>query len=194
MKIPPISASKKGFTIVELLIVIVVIAILASIATVGYASMQKRSYASMAAAATHNYVAALRVYRSMNDSYPLTTSGADACLGDSSQYTAKDGFTAGQCARSNYTSYTASVDAGVVNSIKTQLSVMPSTNWPMATEVYSGGNTDYYRGILYRGYGTGNAAQAHLWYYLPGQSTCGGGASGGYTASTGSTSCSIHLD
>lgn len=72
-----------GFTIVELLIVIVVIAILATISVVAYNGIQDRAEVSKTAAAIKAYKKALTMYKLDKGSYPLT---GGMCLGD--QYTA----------------------------------------------------------------------------------------------------------
>ena len=70
----------RGFTIVELLIVVVVIAILAAITVVSFNGIQQRSYNSaMLTAAKQSYTALLQ-YTSQNGSYPLSTSDVELCL------------------------------------------------------------------------------------------------------------------
>jgi prepilin-type N-terminal cleavage/methylation domain-containing protein len=73
-----IMASKRsGFTIVELLIVIVVIAILATISIVAYTGMQDRAYNSKVIAGSERYLKALLAYEAVYGSYPAYT----GCLG-----------------------------------------------------------------------------------------------------------------
>lgn len=66
-----------GFTIVELLIVIVVIAILATISIVAYQGIQQRANNSKTLSAVNAYIKALQMYKVDNGQYPPTTS----CLG-----------------------------------------------------------------------------------------------------------------
>lgn len=67
------TGSRLGFTIVELLIVIVVIAILAAISIVAYTGVQNRARASAAQAAARQLAGKVEVYSAENDGrYPET--------------------------------------------------------------------------------------------------------------------------
>lgn len=68
-----------GFTIVELLIVIVVIAILATISIIAYNGIQQRAKNTQTIAAVTQWVKALQMYKVDNGSYP--GSGNASCLG-----------------------------------------------------------------------------------------------------------------
>ena len=86
----------RGFTIVELLIVIVVIAILASITIVAYNGIQNRAQNVRMLSAFDAYEKAIRMYAlNNNGEYPPDMFGIrDFCLGD---YPAKNGFDEGVC-------------------------------------------------------------------------------------------------
>lgn len=71
------NGNKNGFTIVELLIVIVVIGILAAITLVAYNGIQQRSRNTQVITGVEAYYKALRSYHAVNGSYPTTT----GCLG-----------------------------------------------------------------------------------------------------------------
>lgn len=75
-------AKQKGFTIVELLIVIVVIAILAAITIVAYNGIQTRAENSKTASAVAAWAKALQMYKVDEGSYPVINS----CLGASDTY------------------------------------------------------------------------------------------------------------
>jgi prepilin-type N-terminal cleavage/methylation domain-containing protein len=65
--------STSGFTIVELLIVVVVIAILAAISVVAYTSIQERARDSIRADAMAKIERALELYKTDHGRYPSAT-------------------------------------------------------------------------------------------------------------------------
>lgn len=69
--------SRSGFTIIELLIVIVVIAILATISIVAFRGVQQRANNTKTLGAVNAYIKALGMYKADNGQYPPAT----ACLG-----------------------------------------------------------------------------------------------------------------
>lgn len=69
-----------GFTIVELLIVVVVIAILAAISAVAYTNFQRRASNAVIVNAASMTYRLVKAYVASNDSYPLTTSGEAICV------------------------------------------------------------------------------------------------------------------
>lgn len=78
-----------GFTIVELLIVIVVIGILAAITIVAYNGIQQRSRNTQTIAGAKQYIKAVHMYATEKGVYPTVTS----CLGDGYEFQG----TAGRC-------------------------------------------------------------------------------------------------
>lgn len=93
-----------GFTLVELLIVIVVIAIVASISVVAYNGVQERANASKKASAITQYEKLLELYKVDHGVYPDADMDHDpgydtnsACLGMAEHYPATEGFNAGMC-------------------------------------------------------------------------------------------------
>lgn len=76
--------STSGFTIVELLIVIVVIGILAAIVIVAYNGVQNRAYDTSVQVDLENAGKGLGVYKSFNGSFPngSTTDAIEAMLND----------------------------------------------------------------------------------------------------------------
>lgn len=67
-----LQTNQKGFTIVELLIVIVVIAILAAISIVAYTGIQNNARASAAQSAAASVRDVAEAYNSLHGSYPTT--------------------------------------------------------------------------------------------------------------------------
>lgn len=74
---------KSGFTIVELLIVIVVIAILAAITIVAYNGIQQRSQNSKTVTAASAWLKAMQMYKVDNGSWPTIY---NVCLGTGYKY------------------------------------------------------------------------------------------------------------
>lgn len=72
--------SKTGFTIVELLIVIVVIAILASISVVAYTGFQQRARNTSRISEARQWMTVLDSYKALNGTYPAVPTGS-YCLG-----------------------------------------------------------------------------------------------------------------
>lgn len=144
-----------GFTIVELLIVIVVIAILAAITIVAYNGIQQRSKNTATISAASQAIKLIKGYDAANTAFPTTGTG---CL-------------TATC--TDYSGAAASPDTTLVTSLKTIGTLPQSTA--------STGNGAYY-GIWYNTRGTGatidgqGAAKrvALVMYWLTGQSQdCG---------------------
>ena len=73
--------SKRGFTIVELLIVIVVIAILASISIVAYNGIQSRAHDAAIKSDFHHILTKLEIHKVINGSYPHDADGNPTASG-----------------------------------------------------------------------------------------------------------------
>lgn len=84
--------TKKGFTIVELLIVIVVIAILAAISVVAYNGIQTRSTNTKQQQAALGFYKLLQLYKAQNGQYPFTVGETHFCLGRNYVDTTGDGI------------------------------------------------------------------------------------------------------
>jgi prepilin-type N-terminal cleavage/methylation domain-containing protein len=106
-----------GFTIVELLIVIVVIAILASISVVAYTGIQKRARNTLRGAEMHSWAKLFEVYRATYGTYPAITN---------SQYCLGEGFPIGYNGEARCRNYTVADPS---------ISLKQSDNLPLMTEL-----------------------------------------------------------
>ena len=89
-----LTQKRTGFTIVELLIVIVVIGILAAITIVAFNGIQTRAKNTQTVSAVTNWAKAIRLYQVETGALPTMTS----CLGANYKSGfAEDGATTGQC-------------------------------------------------------------------------------------------------
>ena len=163
---------QKGFTIVELLIVIVIIGILAALVIVAYNGIQTRARNTQVASSIQVYRKALLQYAVENQSYPST---GRACLGQ--DYPDTGVFTAAnnrQCFRSNST---ATIDTNFNNALKPYLgnaTQLPMTNNTIFGAGVSPGWTT--RGALFIGnLGITIDGVANPWaiiYTVEGQTQC----------------------
>lgn len=76
------NSGQSGFTIVELLIVVVIIAILAAITVVAYNGIQGRAKNAAAQATANTFAKKVHTYYSVAGSYPSTTTTVKTTLGN----------------------------------------------------------------------------------------------------------------
>lgn len=123
--------TKRGFTLVELLIVIVVIAILASISTVAYSGIQNRAYASQLKLARSSYdkhFKMIYVEHSQTTISP-TLPGSDngVCIGSMEDYPATTQFPAGSCVvRKSTGAAETSVNSTINDEFRNNMSSIPN--------------------------------------------------------------------
>lgn len=163
--------SQRGFTIVELLIVIVVIGVLAAIAIVSYNGIQQRARNIQVIAGVEAYHKALRSYHTVNAAYPTAT----GCLGAN--------YPSNQCWQGDSGNIT--VNATLDSNLASFMSTKPT----LATSLMSIGITNNVRaGAMF------NASTSRIVYYLAGASQpCGIGGATGVTEGGVVTQCSILL-
>ena len=157
--------NRRGFTVVEVLMVIVVIAILAAVSVVTYNGMQKRAQYSAIAATLNTYEKGFRLYKAAHGEFPHSAGYAYSCLGKISDYPAEGLFGEGQCGFVN-SSYDTDdrIDDSLNQSLKEFLTDIP--NIPLTQYTYSDGSTT--RGIYYEG----NEKWYYFEYGLPNGSEC----------------------
>lgn len=149
-----------GFTIVELLIVIVVIGILASITILAYNGIQKRAIDTRRVSAIDAVEKALHIYKAQHGTFPIdwvtsvdfNTTSPLTCIGEMSDYPARDGFKAGECAyviesgsRSTYAQIIPALNETLRNTMG--VNSMPNGSYP-PFGAEEGGSGMFVRGVL----------------------------------------------
>ncbi|MEO8691164.1 MAG: prepilin-type N-terminal cleavage/methylation domain-containing protein [Candidatus Saccharimonas sp.] len=174
-----ISAARtnQAFTIVELLIVIVIIAILATITVVAYKGIQDRAYSAKAASITDTYMNLFEMYQADNDSYP-DTNGNYICLGSVDDYPADGTYNSGECSHGGGPNGPdMAVDEDFNAQLKTINPTIPSGSLPNVAD------GPPIRGIYYIGDSDGGTIS----YTLKGDQTCPKGETDNYGDSTDCT-------
>lgn len=170
--------STSGFTIVELVIVIVVIGILASITIVAYNGVQGRAKNVQFLSAFDTYEKSLRQYKTFEGHYPYTTatpntSAMAVCLGEYPKST--NGISPNRCAKIDWggeTTQNYPVMESVNDNILTVINSLPTVP-DTTTTISADGISMTIRGIIY--FPKKGAQEATLSYYVEGDQTCGRG-------------------
>lgn len=144
----------KGFTIVELLIVIVVIGILAAITIVAYNGIQTRAKNAKTTAAASAWVKALKLYNADKGTWPTTGS----CLGTTSTYVGNGG----QC----WDNAVWIVNSTFLSQVQPYMSNLPE---PDITDVNAGTAQSPRRGLMYN---TDNSTYWQVYLQLVGSGSC----------------------
>lgn len=140
---------RTGFTIVELIIVVTIIAILATLVMVTYKGATDRGYNARVTTGVNSYIKAIQIYKFRNGSYPTQTS----CLG------------------ANYPSNTCWTGSGgtrtVDSTFDTLMATVVDSKPVLADALLATGVADNMRaGAVY--YATSGAAPFQITYYLKG--------------------------
>lgn len=170
---------QNGFTIVELLIVIVIIGILAALVIVGYNGIQVRANNSQTISAVSAHIKALKLYAIDNGSWPAFVVTGYPCVGDA--YTARDGFTSTTCGQVPG----ACVSGGVSCSTSTNASYISDLKpyYNNATTTTPNQQPVNYNGTIYRGawaHAATSVSTVGIRYWLANNVSCE--APGGFTA------------
>jgi len=123
-----------GFTIVELLIVIVVIGILAAITIMAFNGVQTRAKNAKTVSSVTAWAKAIKLYNAEQGTWPTTHS----CLGSSTTYVGSNS----QC----WNSTTWIVNASFTSQVQPYINGLPE---PDTTDVNNGGANTPRRGALY---------------------------------------------
>jgi prepilin-type N-terminal cleavage/methylation domain-containing protein len=148
---------KNGFTIVELLIVIVVIAIITGITIVGYKGISTRAKDQQSVTAIDSYVKGLFEYAELNKSYPDGTNSS--CLGLT--------YPSNQCSDAG----TYTIDTTFNTNLRTVMNPLPQ---PDSTPLTYFSETRYGAAFAYIVGATldGKPAPYGITFMLPGNVSC----------------------
>lgn len=165
-----------GFTIVELLVVIVIIAILAAITIVSYRGITQRAEGARFIAAFDAYEKGLRMYQAEKGVWPSTSTGPNTsmytCLGGN--YPATVDFQLNHClsVKDGLNAFYLSTKLqSVDDDLKVYLKTLPSVEYKTYT-FPNGSATQYARGIVYESVLND---PPKLMYFIPNEGTCGRG-------------------
>lgn len=155
-----VGIKQTGFTIVELIIVIVIIGILASLTVVAYQGVTNRGYNARVTTGVVSYIKAVQVYKIRNGAYPTQT----GCLGAN--------YPSGTCWSGVDGTFT------VNSSLDTALATVMDSKPMLADKLFSiGVNNNTRAGALY--FSSGGAGPFKVIYYLNGAGqTCPQGIGG----------------
>lgn len=130
-----------GFTIVELIVVVVVIAILSSVTVLSYNGVTNRADTSQVSALVQEWSTTLNMYKSTTGSYPKGNLDY-VCLGKPGEFSANGVFAENQCYKS---SWSVATDESILADIKASTGGLPGGLYHKERTI---GNESY-RGLLY---------------------------------------------
>jgi prepilin-type N-terminal cleavage/methylation domain-containing protein len=149
----------RGFTIVEIVVVVAVIGILASITVVSYSQTRINAENTKTLHAVEQYIKAVTSYATRNGAYPI--SATHACLGSTSSCARVLGST--MC----FTLGTALLDSAFAAIIATEITPAPE---PSSQTMNCSGNQ--YKGAYYEKNDTTSGKTAMITYFLRGNQVC----------------------
>lgn len=187
-----LSTKQNGFTIVEILIVVVIIAILASLSVTVYAGVQTRATNSQILSAVSQWERILKSYKTIKGSLPLSDYN---CLANATtDFPAGNGMSAGECMHgyAGSPTFSAVYSSALTSDLKGVLAgylTLPSGKTPVVTGIIWATQTP----ISTQGFRYNNQA---IEYCLLGKGTsCGKGTVGMVEQATDTlTFCSLDLN
>ncbi|MBC7512436.1 prepilin-type N-terminal cleavage/methylation domain-containing protein [Candidatus Saccharibacteria bacterium] len=153
--------SRRGFTIVELLIVIVVLGVLAAITVVAYNGTQTRANNTKTIQGVVKYVRAMHLYSVNNGTYPIEASYP--CLGIHPGTSCSVVGGTGTCLGAGGASSQATFDTAIKSVLSGNLPDMSSQNINCGTAIVRGAY-----------YSPSTGKDASIQYYLKGNQNCDG--------------------
>jgi len=164
--------TRNGFTIVELLIVIVVIGVLASVTVVAFNGVQKKAYVTTVNDGGIKISKVLAAYYVANGAFPTT--GIRPCIGEIENYPAQDNFAAGECSISSTPPYSSGLSE-INDTAMTQLRTITSRlSVPQVKPILWVDSDAYYRGYFYSTGVSGSTITATIsWYFAGSNESCG---------------------
>ena len=134
--------SRSGFTIIELMVVIVIIAVLATVTLVIYRGVTSRARTAQTVSAAEQWTRAILSYRARNGALPPNSS----CLGNGYKYNSDNLGSSGigQCRQQSGTVGITS-DATTLTALATYITGNPTP----AMTTASNSTTSWYRGLYY---------------------------------------------
>ena len=156
---------RSGFTIVELLVVIVVIAILASVTVVAFNGIQQRAKSAAYVNGLQSWEKLLRI-QSITDGQWYSTGGFSVCLGNG--FKVADGFASGQCVRSIPASFFSATESAPFSaSIANVNNTVPNGSLPVVETVdpAQSNRQVIVRGLVYS-YNAAGSTKPYIEYYL----------------------------
>lgn len=180
------STKQKGFTIVELLIVMVIIGILASIVVVAYNGVTAKARNTAVVSVASDWVQLLNGYASLNGIQLSHDGYTPVCLGSTENYPATAEFDEGVCVGDWGT-----VDEDANDALKEYARINQTWTTGVAVDNFWGEAT---RGIQYAHNGIlGSTNHQWITYSLDGDVDCGlSGAT--KTFDNGVTTCEVDVD
>lgn len=160
-----------GFTIIELIVVIVIIGVLASITLVAYRGITSRANDAQTFAAAEQWAKAIQIYKARNGTFPTTAS----CLGANYKYGVAQADASGYQCRQYSAGSGINTDSSFVSAIQPYITSSPTP--AMQTAVNT--PTDWYRGTYYNPTGGADSKSVRIDMVVSPSSNCPD-ALGGY--------------